>query len=356
MQLLEVDMYFRRKNVIASLVIGLLLGATGCGSGSGEALTASGVVEVTQVAIASETGGTVLDVLVDDGQQVQTGDVLVRLDAGLLELQLHQAQANLSFAQAAYDQAAAAGELETLAAQKEIDDLNATYDLAAAQAEQDVANARVAVREAQRRVDNLPSSIDDIDRVVVESDLALAEANLEVAENHLDDLRDGPDPDLLALAEARLEAAQAAEPLAQAQVDAAQAALDLIQAQVDKMEIKAPMSGVVLLRTVEPGEVVLPGAPLLTLGALDDLTVTVYIPEDQYGRISLGDSANLSADSFPDELFDARVTHIADQAEYTPRNVQTEEDRRTTVFAIQLAVDDPSGQLKPGMPVDVEFP
>ena len=93
----------------------------------------------------------------------------------------------------------------------------------------------------------------------------------------------------------------------------------------------------------------------MTIGQLDKLSITVYVPEDQYGEIKLGDSAVVSVDSFPDEFFDAIVTRIADQAEYTPRNVQTEEDRKTTVFAVELSVTDPGGKLKPGMPADVNF-
>lgn len=349
-------MHIKQRHRLISLPLILLAGVVACTSGDGDGLSASGVVEVTQVAVASEVGGTVLEVFVEEGQEVEVGQTLVRLDAGLLELQLNQAQANLAMAEASYDQVAAASELEAIAAQQAIDDLHANHDLALAQAQQDAANARYAVREAERRLDNLPASINEIDKAVVEAELALAEAVLEITESDLEDLQDGPDPDLLALAEARLEAAEAALPLAEAQVEAAQAALDVIQAQVDKMEVKAPISGVVLLRTVEPGEVVLPSAPLLILASMEDLTVTVYIPEDQYGRIDLGDQAEVVADSFPDEVFSAQVTHIADQAEYTPRNVQTEEERRTTVFAIRLSVDDPSGKLKPGMPVDVDFP
>ena len=85
------------------------------------------------------------------------------------------------------------------------------------------------------------------------------------------------------------------------------------------------------------------------------ICITVYIPEDKYGQISLGDPAVLSVDSFPDQEFMASVTRIADRAEYTPRNVQTKEDRQTTVYAIELSVDDPDGKLKPGMPTDVTF-
>jgi HlyD family secretion protein len=124
---------------------------------------------------------------------------------------------------------------------------------------------------------------------------------------------------------------------------------------MDKLVISSPIEGIVLSRSTEPGEVAVPGSPLITLARLDDLTITVYITEDRYGSIKLGQTASVGVDSFPGEVFDARVIRIADEAEFTPRNVQTEEGRRNTVFAIELAVDNPEGKLKPGMPADVEF-
>ncbi len=108
-------------------------------------------------------------------------------------------------------------------------------------------------------------------------------------------------------------------------------------------------------RSIEPGEVLVAGASALSIGQLDHLTITVYLPEDRYGEVSLGDEATVAIDAFPGVTFHASVVRIADQAEYTPRNVQTEEGRRTTVFAVELAVDDSSGRLKPGMPADVVF-
>lgn len=138
-------------------------------------------------------------------------------------------------------------------------------------------------------------------------------------------------------------------------VSQAKAAVDLFEIQIDQLTVRAATDGVVLNRNVEPGEVVQPGMTVMTIGQLDNLTITVYIPEDRYGDINLGDTARVSVDSFPNEVFNAVVTRIADQAEYTPRNVQTEEDRKTTVFAIQLSVVDGHGQLKPGMPADIIF-
>jgi membrane fusion protein YbhG len=117
--------------------------------------------------------------------------------------------------------------------------------------------------------------------------------------------------------------------------------------------IRAPIDGVVLERSFEPGEVASMGSTLLTIANLTDLTLTVYVPEDRYGQIYLGQTYSVTVDSFPGRVFEASVSHIADQAEFTPRNVQTVEGRKATVFAVRLSVPNPDLALKPGMPADV---
>jgi HlyD family secretion protein len=108
-------------------------------------------------------------------------------------------------------------------------------------------------------------------------------------------------------------------------------------------------------RAIEPGEVVMPGASLLTVGDVTNLYITVYVAESRYGEVKLGQTAQVKVDSFPGETFTGGVTHIADQAEFTPRNVQTAEGRATTVFAVRIDVTNVDGKLKPGMPADVVF-
>jgi HlyD family secretion protein len=119
--------------------------------------------------------------------------------------------------------------------------------------------------------------------------------------------------------------------------------------------IHAPIAGVVLDRSIEPGEVVAAGTPLITLIDPADLTVTVYVPEDRYGLLKLGQTYPVTVDSFPGEVFTGTVMHIADEAEFTPRNVQTTDSRKNTVFAIKLDLPPSDGKLKPGMPADVQF-
>jgi HlyD family secretion protein len=236
------------------------------------------------------------------------------------------------------------------------------------------ANLLRSVAEAQNNLDavvtrlnNITGDANDIELAIAASDLAMAEAQKSDAERRYALLKNGPDPDDIALAEARLHTAEAnleaalAEPsseqmaLAQAQVDAAKAAIQVLIEQLEKLTLSSPIDGMVLERVIEPGEVALASTPLLTLAQLDDLTITVYVPEDRYGEIMLGQAAQVKVDSFPDDVFIGLVVHIADQAEYTPRNVQTKEDRQTTVFEVELALENPQGKLKPGMPADVNF-
>lgn len=139
------------------------------------------------------------------------------------------------------------------------------------------------------------------------------------------------------------------------QIAAAEAQAQAVQHQIEKLTLHAPMDGVVLRRSIKPGEVAAPGAQLMTIGDIAHLTITVYVPEDRYGEIHLGQAATLQVDSFPTESFTTTVTRIADQAEFTPRNVQTAERHATTVFAIEPAVQHTAGKLKSGMPADVYF-
>ncbi len=259
-------------------------------------------------------------------------------DLRAAEERLARARQAFLVAQAVLDQAEA-GEDQDLQDQAQAHYDAALDELQAAQADYDrllSSQAAQDVREARARV-------------------AVAREQYEAALDRLDALRIGEQA--LSVRSARLAVQQAQKALAQAQaaVEQAQARLALLDQQIAKTRVTAPTDGVVLALNVEPGEVLQAGATALTLGRLDRLTITVYIPEDRYGTLNLGDTAQVSVDAFPGETFRAVVTYIAQEAEYTPRNVQTKEGRMTTVFAVELRVEDPAGKLKPGMPADVDF-
>jgi HlyD family secretion protein len=124
---------------------------------------------------------------------------------------------------------------------------------------------------------------------------------------------------------------------------------------MSKLNIVAPIDGVILTRNVEPGEFIQTGGTALTMADLNQITITVYVPESLYGQISLGQTAIVSVDSFPDETFTGTVILISNQAEFTPRNVQTVEGRSSTFYAIKLSVENIDDKLKIGMPADVIF-
>jgi multidrug resistance efflux pump len=231
--------------------------------------------------------------------------------------------------------------------------------------------------EFKEALDEAQSDYDSaVRRLEYETAVERARTTLDKARRDLEAVQDGPNPDDVDKLEARiaaveaapgqagtaveqarvgLETAQAALKQAQKGLDQVQAELDLIDVQIKKLTVVAMAPGVVLSRNVEPGEVIQPGASVMTIGDYSRLKITVYVPEDRYGQINLEEQARVTVDSFPEDVFIAEVVYIADEAEFTPRNVQTAEGRRTTVFAVELAIDNRDGRLKPGMPADVEF-
>jgi HlyD family secretion protein len=180
--------------------------------------------------------------------------------------------------------------------------------------------------------------------------LAVAQVRYETAYARLISLQTGMDSPAVVTASKALD--QAKTVLAQAQAN-----LALFDTQIAKLTVYAPMGGVILTRNVEPGEFVQPGASALTMADLNDLTITVYVPEDRLSEIAMGQSATLKIDSASGKsiTYEAVVVHIADKAEFTPRNVQTVEGRSSTVFAVKLKILTPDQKLKIGMPADVVF-
>lgn len=215
--------------------------------------------------------------------------------------------------------------------------------------------AKIDLDDAQKDYDDALTTDDAIDVLEARAKVEVARERYFAALDALHALQTGENALLVVAAGKTVDQANALLEQAQSAVTAAQANLDLIDTQIEKLVVRAPMDGVVLIRSIEVGEIIQAGMPALIIGKLDTLKVTVYIPETEYGQISLGETAALNVDSFPTETFTATVTRISDKAEFTPQNVQTKEGRQTTVYAIELSVDNVDGKLKPGMPVDVTF-
>jgi multidrug efflux pump subunit AcrA (membrane-fusion protein) len=153
----------------------------------------------------------------------------------------------------------------------------------------------------------------------------------------------------------QVKAAESGVTQAEAALSQAQAALATLDVQLKKTIVTAPVDGTVLTSNLEVGETLAPTSVVLTIGQLQEVNLTVFIPETEYGKVKLGDQVSITVDSFPGETFSGTVVYISDQAEFTPRNVQTVEGRKTTVYAVKITVPNTDLELKPGMPADVTF-
>jgi multidrug efflux pump subunit AcrA (membrane-fusion protein) len=364
---------------------------------SSTALTASGTVEMAEINVAPEAAGKILAVDVQEGDTVHVGEVLAQLDDTLLKDQraiaassletsnialvqltspatiasvqasIAQDKQNIDNAQQAYDNqrtfttnqsAVANAQASLFLAQKALTDAQNDYnkvggnpdnntDKAAAYSK--LYAAQTAYNSANYTYNLWLGNVNSEQLDIKAGALAVAQAKLPEDQAFLDVLNGGP---ILANATGagivQLQQARIAVQLTQAN-------LNLLDDEIKKMTVTSLVNGMVMTRNAEPGSVVNAGAVLLTLGRLDELTITVYVPEDRIGEVVLGQTANVSVDSFPGVVFKGVVTYISDQAEFTPRNVETVSGRKNTVFAVKLTLSDTSGKLKPGMPADVVF-
>jgi len=263
--------------------------------------------------------------------------------AQFLEIEAQLAQARLSFqnAQAVSDATGGASDSQDLrdAAQVILDD------------------AELALEDAQTEYDDALTTDGATDVLEARANAVIAQEIYDNAVDNLRALQTGVDSQQVVTVGKSVEQAKVALEQAQASIKTAEANLALLDTQMKKLTVYAPMDGVVLTRNVEPGEFIQPGAVALTLANLNELTITVYVPDPRLNEIKLGQEATVTIDVSDGEspTFDAEVIHIADQAEFTPRNVQTVEGRSSTVFAVKLKVTNSEGKLKIGMPADVTF-
>lgn len=338
-----------KKRVILIIVLlsvvgaGVWLGAKYNLWGKSQDNAYSGTIETTVVPVQPEQGGKLTEVLVQEGQSVKLGDVLARLDDRAAKISLENAKGQLQQAQAklndllggarseeirrlrailAQTQAAETGLAQNLQfEEKTLADLNQLYTAGAA--------SKKDVDAEQNKLNSLNAQHDG------------AKAQVEAAQASLDQALDG-------FTEPAIQAQKSAVDIAEQGVKAAELALE-------KMVIKSPMNGQVLYRHVEPGQVVNPGARVVTLSNPEELWIKVYVPETEVNSVKMGGKATVSVDAYPGRTFKGVVTFISDQAEFTPKDIQTREERTKTVYAVKVKLTEGKDVLKAGMPADVLF-
>jgi HlyD family secretion protein len=219
-------------------------------------------------------------------------------------------------------------------------------------AQKDLDLAKSELDSAQNAYNQMLTS-DEATRVLeARANVAVAQDRLNNTQLALDKLQTGSQSLQMTAAQTTLDQAKNGVSQAQANLAQAQASLEMANTQFAKATVTSPASGTVLDLPMNAGEVAAAGATVVEVGDLDQVTLDVYIPENQYGQVKLGMKANIAVDSFPGKTFAGTVTFISDQAEFTPRTVQTVDSRSTTVYKVEITIPNPDHDLKPGMPAD----
>ncbi len=253
--------------------------------------------------------------------------------------QLHQAEAGLISAQIALE-----GAQKNYDNVKLIEETNQQAQIDAAQTQVDLSKAQLTgaqknLNSSKKLYDERTQAQQQVD--VAETQYEIAKAQEAAAKAQLNLLINGP---------TTLDIK-----LIQAQVDQARASLLQVQASLDKTKFEAPRPGIIATKYYEVGETVTPGSPICKLIDLNKVTLTVYIPEIELGKVKIGQKVNVFIDSFPNKIFKGKVTKISSEAEFTPSNIQTKDLRASIVFAVTITIKNKNQILKPGMPADAQI-
>jgi multidrug resistance efflux pump len=367
----------------AALMAPALLSGSCSGQGfslsRGKPQVFSGTIETREIRVGSKVGGRITEVLVEEGSEVQPGQPLVRFDIAELEAQRAQAEARIA------QQRARLERLLHGARPEEIAQASAAAAAAKAQYEavrtwprpEEIEQARASLSAAEAEVRNAETAFERTQRLRQSGDISQQEfdsakfrlenlrARREAEKKRLDLLLNGSRAEDVRAALERYRQAQEAERLvragaraeeiadARAQLAEAEGRLEQVKVHLAEGEVKAPSHSIVEAVAVRPGDLTTPNQTVIRLLELDQIRVRIYIPEPQLGNIRTGQRARIKVDTFNDRTFDGVIEQINSQAEFTPRNVQSRDERNHQVFGVKVKIDNREGTLKSGMAADV---
>ncbi len=359
---------------------------------AGTAIVVSGNIELTEVNIAFKTSGRLIERNVDEGDRVNKGQVVARLDRDQLMAQRDRESAGLQSAisQLAQAETALAWQKENQAADRE----QRKADLDAYQARlqelkngsrpQEIQEAKAAVESAQSEHDRAKRDWERAQTLYKNDDISTAQydayrnrwenadAVLKQAKERRDLVLAGPRQEQIDAAAAQVERARAALrmaeanaleikrreqelPVRRAEIERARANRALIETQIADTVAVSPVDGVVLVKSADVGEVLAAGTTVVTVGDIDHPWLRAYINETDLGRVKPGMRAKVTTDSYPGKVYDGRVSFIASEAEFTPKQIQTQEERVKLVYRIKIDLENPRHELKSNMPADAEI-
>ncbi|MCC6342916.1 MAG: efflux RND transporter periplasmic adaptor subunit [Bryobacterales bacterium] len=388
-----------KKSVRAALVT-VVVAAAGAGFVRGgffsredpNVIRLSGNIELTQVDMSFKMSGRLVTLHAEEGSQVSKGALIARIDPSstlsqkqreLAGLESARAQLAQSLTAVRFQKANIEGDLRLKRAGVESAEARLA-ELMAGSRPQEIETAQAQVRDAAAWHDQAKAdwerarvlfSNEDISRAQYDQFKARFESTtqaLRQARERLALAKEGPRKETIAAARAQLDAAKASLQLAaasqielqrreqeisvrRAEIERARANLSIIETQLDDTAILSPLDGVVLVKPAEPGEVVAAGATVCTIGDLAHPWLRAYISEKDLGRVKLGAKVTLATDSFPGKTYVGKVSYIASEAEFTPKQIQTRDERVKLVYRVKIDVENPNQELKGNMPVDAEI-
>ena len=340
----------------------------------------SGNIEVVDAQVAFKIPGRVEARPIDEGQMVEKGQVVALLDTSDLKHDVELRAAEVQGAEAALAELLAGSRPQEIAASEAAMQKAAAFldELLHGSRPQEIIVAEAGVNKALAEKNRLESELgratqlrqknaitqEELDRAQAAFDVAAAA--LREANERLALVKEGPRKEQIDQARAGLAQAKAQYELvkigprkedidqARARLEQAKASLGLAQTRLGYATLCSPMSGVVLSKNIEPGEYVNPGTPVITIGDLKNVWVRAYVDARLVGQIKLGQTARVTTDT-PGKVYTGRVSFISQEAEFTPKTVQTEQERVKLVYRLKIDIPNPLGELKPGMPADAEI-
>ncbi len=326
--------------IIAVLIAGGILYAVFRGGNDRDVIRVSGNIEATDVQLSFKIPGRLQSRPVSEGDRVQKGQIVAELDRSDEEVSVEQARSNVNYARAVLQ------ELEKGSRTQEVEAARA--ELKRARAGQETAQAQLELaRSDYERFSKLQEqggiSLRELEEyrtgyAVARSAYGEADARVRAARQQLSLVEEGPRKEKIEQAASQLENAEKA--------------LKKAELSLSYTTLRAPMDAVVLSTAVEAGEYLNPGTPVMTIADLEHPWLRAYVAETDLGRISLNQVVEVTTDTYPGKVYQGRISFISSEAEFTPKSVQTEEERVNLVYRIKIALQNPNQELKPGMPAD----
>ena len=386
----------KKQNVLLLLLLVCLQGISACRALRQEAeadrIYLNGNIELLDVSLAFKVPGKVVGVLVDEGDFISEGVLLAKLENNELSKQREEALANLKSARSRLREMEAQITFQRENVRAQIDQKKAQFSQAEAGLEkaltgsrrQEIEGAEATVRRAEAEFDRARGDWEraqvlfgneDISRAQFEAYRAAFEAsqaNLEESRERSAITREGPRKEDIEIARAVVAQARAGLELAEslkldikrneqavdtirAEIEAVEAQIAVLEIQLEDTELKSPLAGVILVKAAEEGEVVPSGSPILVVGDLEHPWVRGYLSETDLGRVKLGDHVKVTTDSYPGKIYWARVSFISSEAEFTPKQIQSAQERVKLVYRIKVDISNEDQELKLNMPVDAEI-